>query len=164
LWQNAGHASFWQASHADLLAQAPPPLIQYFIYALEHETADPIAFLEPPVSAERQTKLFAQTRNLWCTAIFGAVAGRRVIERDGRFVSLPSAPGQPRHLFADHGVFGFRGLAVEMGEDAVVRPSDSSDASWIWQFEIRDRERYARAMTEATAGLLAAFPLDRPQR
>lgn len=158
LWQNAGHASFWQASHADLLANAPPPLIQYFIYALEHERADPAAFLEQPVNSDRQTKLFAQTRNLWCTAIFGAVAGRRVIERDGRFASLPAPPDQPRSLFADHGVFGFRGLYVEIGDDAVVRSSDKAGASWVWRFEILDRDRYPRAMTEATAGLLASFP------
>ncbi|MCB1129392.1 MAG: hypothetical protein KDM81_23020, partial [Verrucomicrobiae bacterium] len=35
LWYNAGHASFWQATHADLLGSAPPELVQYFIYALE---------------------------------------------------------------------------------------------------------------------------------
>jgi hypothetical protein len=159
LWQNAGHASFWQARHADLLAHAPTPLIQYFIYALEHASADPAAFLEQPVDPDRRARLFAQTRNLWCTAIFGAVAGRRVVERDGRFTSLPAPPDQPRSLFADHGVFGFRGLYVEVGDDAVVRPRDNPGASWIWQFEVRDRERYARAMTEATAGLLASFPL-----
>lgn len=157
--QNAGHASFWQASHADLLAHAPPPLIQYFIYALEHERAEPAAFLEQPVNPDRQAKLFAQTRNLWCTAIFGAVAGRRVVERDGRFTSLPAPPDQPRTLFADHGVFGFRGLYVEVGDNAIVRLSDKPEAAWIWQFEVRDRERYSRAMTEATAGLLASFPL-----
>lgn len=81
-----------------------------------------------------------------------------------RFMRLPRrpcppAPGQPLGLLADHGVFGFRGCAVEVGDDAVVRPSDKPGGGWVWPFEIRDRERYARAMTEATAGLLAALPV-----
>ena len=159
LWQNAGHASFWQASQADLLAKAPPPLIQYFIYALEKETTDPIAFLAQPVNPERQTRLFAPQRNLWCTAIFGAVAGRRVVERDGHFVSEPPAASERPTLGSNHGVFGFRGIGIEVGDDAAVRASDDPKAHWVWQFEVLDRERYARAMTEATAGLLAGFPL-----
>ena len=164
LWQNGGHASFWQASQADLLAKASPPLIQYFIYALEKETADPIAFLAQPVDAERKARLFAQQRNLWCAAIFGAVAGRKVVERNGHFVSEPPAAGEPRTLGANHGVFGFRGIGIEVGDDAVVRASDDPKAHWVWQFEVLDREHYARAMTEATAGLLADFPLRPPGR
>ncbi len=159
LWQNGGHASFWQASQADLLAQAPPPLVQYFIYALEKETADPLAFLAQPVDAQRQATLFATQRNLWCTAIFGAVAGRRVVERDGHFVSEPPAAGERPTLGSNHGVFGFRGVGIEVGDDAVVRASADPKARWVWRFEVLDGEHYARAMTEATAGLLRAFPI-----
>ena len=132
--------------------------MQYFIYALEKETAEPLPFVSQPVNPERQAKLFAQTRNLWCTAVFGAVAGRRVIENGGRFAAALPAAGEPAGLRRDHGVFGFRELSVVVGDDAVVRPTEGPDAHVVWQFEIRDRERYARAMTEATAGLLAAFP------
>lgn len=159
LWHNAGHASFWQARHADLLAAAPPPLVQYFIYALEKETAEPIAFLGQPVNPERRSQLFGQARNLWCAAVFGAVAGRRVIECDGRFTAVLPPASEPHGLQSDHGVFGFREIAIAIGHDAVVRPSESPAARRVWRFEIRDRERYARAMTEATAGLLQAFPI-----
>ncbi len=155
LWQNQGHASFWQASHAELLAHASPALIQYFLYALDKETAEPLAFLNAHVDPARQARLLAQQRNLWCTAIFGAAAGRRVVENQGKFEALPAPPGQPRKLLANHGVFGFRGVGIEVDDNAVVRASDKPDAIWLWQFEVRDREHYARAMTEATAALLA---------
>lgn len=158
-WQNAGHASFWQARHAELLAAAPPPLVQYFIYALDKEKAEPLGFLAQPVDPARCAKLFAQQRNLWCAAVFGAVAGREVVERNGRFESVPPAAGKARGIGRDHGVFGFREIAIEVGDDAVVRPGESPEARRVWQFEIRDRERYARAMTEATAGLLQTFPI-----
>jgi len=49
LWQNRGHASFWRASHRALLGKAAPEVIQYFIYALEKEGSEPLAFLSRPV-------------------------------------------------------------------------------------------------------------------
>ena len=159
LWQNGGHASFWQATHGDLLSAAPPPLVQFFRFALEKPAADPLPFLAEPVDVEARTRLFAQTRNLWCTAIFGALAGRRVVEQDGRFIARPPAAGEPRELHLDHGVFGFREISVTVDDNAVVRPATGPDARTLWQFEIRDRPRYARAMTEATADLLARFPV-----
>ena len=47
-----------------------PEVLQYFIYALEKEKADPIAFLSTPVDLARKQRLFAGTRNLWCAAVF----------------------------------------------------------------------------------------------
>lgn len=157
LWQNAGHASFWQAKHEALLARAPDPLVQYFIYALEKQTGDPLAFLRQSVDPARRARLFAQDRNLWCTAVFGAAAGRRVAEQAGGFAAVPTRAGETHGLRRDHGVFGFREVGIVIGDDAVVRYSDAPGVRTVWQFEVRDRERYARAMTEATAGLLAGI-------
>lgn len=164
LWQNGGHASFWQATHGDLLSAASPPLVQFFRFALEKPAADPLPFLAEPVDLEAKARLFAQTRNLWCTAVFGALAGRRVVEQDGRFIARPPAAGEPRELQRDHGVFGFREISVTIDDNAVVRPATGPDARTLWQFEIRDRPRYARAMTEATADLLAGFPVVTQER
>lgn len=159
LWQKGNHASFWQATQGDLLSAAPPPLVQFFRFALEKPAADPLPFLAEPVDVEAKARLFAQTRNLWCTAIFGTLAGRRVVEQDGRFIARPPAAGEPRELQRDHGVFGFREISVTIDENAIVRPATGPDARNLWQFEIRDRPRYGRAMTEATADLLAKFPV-----
>jgi hypothetical protein len=79
LWLNQGHASFWRASHRALLGEAAPELILCFVYALEKEGSDPLAFLSRPVEPERQARLFAGTRNLWCAAVLGVMSGREVV-------------------------------------------------------------------------------------
>src|SRR5664279_4331407 len=89
LWQNRGHASFWRASHRTLLGQAAPDVIQYFIYALEKESSDPLAFLSRPIEPERQARLFAGNRNLWCAAVLGVMSGREVIQDEGKWISVP---------------------------------------------------------------------------
>ncbi|HWI60184.1 MAG TPA: nucleoside hydrolase, partial [Bacillota bacterium] len=89
VWQNRDHASFWQARHADLLQGAAPGLIQCFIYALEQEKADPLAFLAQPPAPERQKRLLAGTRNLWCTAIFGVLADKTAAFDGSRYLLVP---------------------------------------------------------------------------
>lgn len=74
IWRNHGHASFGQARDADLLRDASPPVIQFFIYALDHEKSDPLAWLHQPVDPERKRRLLEGTRNLWCTAMFDFLA------------------------------------------------------------------------------------------
>ena len=88
LWQNRGHASFWRASHRALLGETAPEVRQYFIYALEKEGSDPLAFLSRPVEPERQARLFAGTRNLWCAAVLGVMSGREVVLDGGKWTSV----------------------------------------------------------------------------
>jgi hypothetical protein len=161
LWQNAGHASFWQAQHEALLQRADPRLVQYFIYALEKETADPLAFLSSPVDPVRKARLLAGTRNLWCTAIFGVLADCAVAVdgADTRFVPLKSSgPARP----GGNELFGFTQLDVSITDDAVIRYGATQDARQVWRFEIRHRARYAEAMTRATAELLAGLGAKAP--
>jgi hypothetical protein len=94
LWQNRGHASFWRASHRALLGQAAPEVIQYFIYALEKEGSEPLAFLSRPVEPERQARLFADTRNLWCAAVLGVMSGREVVLEGGKWTSVTRSGNQ----------------------------------------------------------------------
>lgn len=138
LWQNGGHASFWQATHARLLASAPPELVQYFIYALEKETAEPLGFLRQPVDPARREVLFQQTRNLWCAAIF------RSLLNDG----VPTSQA-----------FTFEPVNVVVSDDAVVRYETGPASRRILRFKVRDHDCYAADMTAATAAVLARFPI-----
>jgi hypothetical protein len=133
LWQNRGHASFWQAKHADLLRHAQPALLQYFIYALEKETADPIAFLSTPVDPGRKERLLAGVRNLWGAAVF-------------EYLVAPDKTAAQ---------FGFAEIAVSMGDDAVVHYGPAKGSKRVWRFEVRDLASYPAQMTAATAGFLA---------
>jgi hypothetical protein len=135
LWQNQGHASYWKARHADLLKDAAPQVVQYFVYALEHETADPLAFLASPVNEERKKRLFAGERNLWCTALFAVLAWP------------PDKTGNE--------LYGFPEVEVSITDDAVVRYGPSGSSHKIRRFEVRDSVHYAESMTAATAAWLA---------
>ena len=107
LWQNKGHASFWRASHRALLGGAAPEVIQYFIYALEKETAEPLGFLSRPVEPERRERLFAGTRNLWCAAVLGVMSGREVVLEGNRWVSVLPQSGRAGQLAGGRALFGF---------------------------------------------------------
>jgi hypothetical protein len=133
LWQNRGHASFWQARHADLLRNARPALLQFFIYALEKETADPITFLSTPVDPQRKERLLAGTRNLWCAAVF-------------EFLVAPEKTGM---------MFGFSEVEARVGDDAVIRYGHAPSSKRVRRFEVRDLTTYPTQMTTATSALLA---------
>ncbi|MCP5524714.1 MAG: hypothetical protein H7A46_24570 [Verrucomicrobiales bacterium] len=138
LWYNAGHASFWQATHADLLGSAPPELVQYFIYALEKGTADPLRFVRQAVDPARREALFGQRRNLWCTAIFRSL----------------TVPGEPAGE-----VFGFEKVAVAVDDDGDLDTGNAIPAATVHRFRVRDPARYAEVMTRETAEILARFPM-----
>lgn len=148
LWKNDGRASFWQARHGDLLGRAPAELVQFFLYALEKEKADPIEFLRRPVDPVRREALFGQTRNLWCAAVFRALAAREPVA--GETAGLP---------------FVFESVPIAVTDDGVVRSgpamAGAAGVRTVHRFRLTDPARYAPAMTRATADLLAAFPVAR---
>lgn len=156
-WQNAGHASFWRATQGDLLRDASPQLVQYFIYALEKETTAPLRFLAEPVDPTRRANLFATPRNLWCTAILASLAGRELTREGERFVSRPPTMGSLADPTLHNELFGFQAVTVRVDDEATVRYGPGPDARRLRRFVIYDRTNYARGMTEATAGLLATL-------
>ena len=157
LWQNRGHASFWRASHRALLGRAAPEVIQYFIYALEKEGSEPLAFLSRPVEPERQARLFAGTRNLWCAAVLGVMSGREVVLDGGKWTSaLPGSGGQA----AGEGrkaLFGFSEVEVSVSDAVVVSYGKKPGSHKVRLFEVRDAAQYEVGMVEATAGLLSSL-------
>jgi len=163
LWQNRGHASFWKAKHEDLLRRAPPELVQFFIYALEHEKADPVAFLRQPVDAARKAKLFAGERNLWCTAIFASVAGRTVAY-DGTHFSLTPAGALSNAGTPAGALYGFEEVSIIVTDAAVVKYDSGPGAVKVRRFAVWDPARFAEGMTRATADLLAQFPVQRSEQ
>ncbi len=135
LWQNRGHASFWKASQTELLKQATPEVTQYFIYALEKETSEPLAFLSRPIDPERQARLFAGSRNLWCGPVLGVMSGREV--------------RRP--------LFGFAEVDVSVSDAGVVSYGKAPGSQKLKRFEVQDPAQYGPGMIEATAGLLSTL-------
>lgn len=143
-WQNHGHASYWKASHRDLLQNVSPPLLQYFVYALQKPEVDPLSFLTQPVNPQQREQLLAGHRNLWCTTIF-------------EVLTWPVDK-------TENAVFGFRPIKIQIQDDGVIvdQTNDRSDAAThtVMQFEIRDRDAYAEFMTKATAEQLSRLGAD----
>lgn len=152
---NNGHASFWKASHRELLAKSREDLIQFFVYALEKRTDDPIDFLKRPVDQASQKKLFSGERNLWCTAVFTHAADGRIARRNGQYSLRPqgaSPTGQETPLF------DFSEVELRVNEFGAVIYGKGKSFHKVLRFDILDQEHYADGMTAITAGLLAALP------
>ena len=161
VWKNQGHASFWKAKHEQILRGAAPEVIQYFIYALEKEKAEPLEFIARPVDPQRQARLFSMDRNFWCTAIFGVLSGRTLSFDGTRYVSVPARKGQLRAAPPPNDLFGFTEVEVSIGDNAITRVGPGEGTKKVMLFEVKNREKYAEGMTAATAGLIAGL---RPKR
>jgi hypothetical protein len=154
-WNNFGHASFWKTKQEALLSRVPAGLMQYFIYALDKETSDPLAFLAAPVDPARRDRIFALERNLWGTAIFAAAAGR-FASFDGLRYVLPPAGTPPGDRPLLDALFGFEAAEVAVSDGGVVRYGGAGARS-LRRFVVRDPARYADGMTRVTADLLAGL-------
>ncbi len=156
-WKNAGHASFWNAKQEDLLREASPELIQFFIYALEKETSDPLSFLSFPPDPQRQARLFARTRNLWCTVIFGVLSGRQVAFDGTTYRSVSPTNRTAQGAAPTIDLFGFSEVDISISDDGTVRYGKNPDSKKVMRFEVRDKARYAEGMTALTADLLSTL-------
>ncbi len=157
LWQNRGHASFWRASQRALLEKAAPEVIQYFIYALEKETAEPLGFLSRDVEPERRARLFAGTRNLWCAAVLGVMSGRKVVFEGGRWLCVAPLSSPAASVAGRKPLFGFSEAEISVNDTGVVSCGVGPGSHKVKRFEVRDSASYEQGMTEATAALLSSL-------
>jgi hypothetical protein len=157
LWQNRGYASFWRASQRTLLEGASPEVIQYFIYALEKEPAEPLAFLSRPVETECQARLFAGTRNLWCAAVLGVMSGREVVFTGSKWTCLLPERGLTAAVARRKPLFRFSKVRVSISDVGVVSYGKGPGSHKVRRFEMRDAAQYEQGMVEATATLLSGL-------
>ena len=157
LWQNRGHASFWRASQRTMLEGATPEVIQYFIYALEKETAEPLQFLSRPVEPERQARLFAGTRNLWCTAALGVMSGREVVLDGSKWTSVLPQSNRAAAVAGRKPLFGFSEVEVSISDAGMVSYGKVPGSHKVQRFEVRDSARYEQGMVEVTTAALSSL-------
>jgi hypothetical protein len=153
LFKNNGHASFWDAKHADLLSTCAPEVVQFFVYALEKKkpaAADPLAFLSAPVNDAERNRLFAGRRNLWCTAVFTYLAGKEIVRDGDKWVAAPAGTIKDAKP-----VFGFSEVEVDISADAATSCKHTETSRKVMRFDVLDKQHYAAAMTAVTAELLA---------
>jgi hypothetical protein len=152
-WRNNGRASYWRASHKDLLGRASAKVMNYFIYALlKKNQKNPVQYLDNQVNTDDKKKVLSMNRNLWCSAVFPHIAGRRFVRRKNEFISVPmNASYNKGHEIRP---FKFDEVSVFVDEQANVSYEDTNRAPGIRQFHVLTADIYAEVMTSVTAQLL----------
>jgi hypothetical protein len=162
LWKNDnGNASYWKASHADLLQGASQPVMNYFIYALLHKTdSDHIGFLHDNQPDSERLKVLSEERNLWCSAVFAFVANRKYVLRDGRYLSVPGRNLRKGEKVVE--IFTFHPVKVKVDRTGKETLGDVAGAQVVKRFHIENREIYASAMTSITGELIKDLSSHQP--
>lgn len=146
-----GYATWWQFRQHELLADLPPPLRNYFVYALKREQGDPLAFLDQILSRDEVHRAFhlpsqfsrSRQRNMWCTGPLLYAAGRR-----------------------DPAAFDFIPARVEVEDNGAAALSfeKTGPGSDMFVFKLAELRRYDQAMAEALAELLTPPPRRVPKQ
>ena len=152
-WQNNGRASYWRASHKDLLGCASDRIMNYFIYALlKKNEKNPIQYLDNEINRADKKKVLSMNRNLWCSAIFAHIAGRRFIRQENKFIFILMNVSYNKE--EEIIPFKFEEVSVFVDEQANVSYEDTNRAKKIRQFHVLTADIYAEVMTSVTAQLL----------
>ncbi len=155
-FKNRGNASFWRAAQSDLLRYCSDRVMNYFIYALlKKESPDRLAFLYGDVDEKARKQVLSGTRNLWCAAVFTGLADRKIIERQGEWISVP------QDLIKIHTsaveVFRFIPVSLYADRDGRVCYEESERSSRVFRFQVVDKGLYPQVMTSVTAHLLGSL-------
>ena len=157
VWQNHDRASYWKASHKDLLGRVSDRVMNYFIYALLRKSEkNPIKSLENEINQDDKNKVLSMNRNLWCAAIFAHIAGRSFVRHGNKFISVPMNASYKKER--EIKPFRFDEVSVLVDEQVNVSYEQTGRANKIRQFHVLTPDIYAEVMTSVTAQLL--FQLD----
>jgi len=157
IWQNKGNASYWNASHKDLLAQAPEQVLKFFIYALQKKdknTIDPIRYLNDELDTKGRDDILTANRHLWSCSVFTYVANRKIVRQDQNVISIPIDTPYCQGQLID--LFTFRDVAIYVSQPVTILPLPQSDRTRkIKMFQITNKDIYEKAMTSIAADLLS---------
>jgi hypothetical protein len=140
-------------NEAKLLESASGKLKNYFAYALNKRQGDPVNFLSQPVDTIPQ-----KARNMWSTASFFHVAGRKIYLHNGQYRAY--SPEKAKELGIagkEVPVYEFRPVTIEKEEETpdgiVFKGVLDTPQSNIKVFRYTHPE-YNDIMTSALSGLL----------
>jgi hypothetical protein len=131
-----GYQSKWSFRQGDVLDSVSLQRQNYFVYALTKASPkerDPIETLTEPIPDAVRKKIWAEQRNMWCTAAFLHAAGR----------SDPT--------------FTFKKVAVQIDDQGVTRIDPKGKGPQIFAFHCDDAAAYENAMRKTLRGLLAGI-------
>ena len=114
-------------------------------------------FLSRPVEPERQARLFADTRNLWCTAALGVMSGREVVLDGSKWTSVLPQSNHAAAVAGRKPLFGFSEVEISISDAGMVSYGKVPGSHKVKRFEVRDSARYEQGMVEATTAALSSL-------
>lgn len=152
-WEVEEYGSFYRFTQAEIIPHLSHRLQGYFTYMLSRSpSVDWLSALHEP-HASALINFGSMPRNMWCTAGFFHAAGQAVTV-EGEIVPLDAA--------GDRAVYTYDPIEVTCADDGTVRwePAAANEAPPAPRhiFHVRDRGRYAPAMTRAMRTLLRTLP------
>ena len=158
------YGTYWKFRQEDVLVTAPAGLQNFFLFALatgarwqatpKPADADPLAYLTHDIDPAIQRAVFAQDRNMWCTAPFFHAAGRQIVERTpGQWEAVPA--GQVAGKVEKP--FDFVPGQVTIDDRARTTFHEGGqlgDPHVVVTFKVLDADRYQAIMTSCLKELL----------
>lgn len=151
-WQVEEFGTFYRFTQSEILPRLSPRVQAFFAFMLSRSpNNDWLGALRNPPDASALATFGAMARNMWCTGGFLHATGRTVTV-DGDIVPLAEAGGRA--------VFSFDPITATCADDGTVSwaPATAPGTPVRYIFHVRDRDRYAAAMTKAMGALLATLP------
>ncbi|MEA1952516.1 MAG: nucleoside hydrolase [Planctomycetota bacterium] len=162
------YGTYWQFKQNDVLAEAPAPIQNFFVFALATGQKwkgpipaginDPVSFLFRAVDAPTLKAVGQYKRNMWCTAPFLHAAGYQVVEQEpNRWIPQPPTKIKktPSKIFN----FVPVRLATYKGGLTTVEELPPSADSNLRIFKVLDQKHYSAAMADCLRELLRDFRL-----
>ncbi|MHB8900720.1 MAG: nucleoside hydrolase [Thermoguttaceae bacterium] len=118
--------SHFVVDQAEVLGSAPAPLRAYFDYALSRSTEEPISYLSGEHSAPKGP------RNMWCTASFVDLAGRKIYRTDKGYEALAEPP---RHGAIAVECYRMQPVSLSVGQVPLVPAGPGVTASCLERHE-----------------------------
>jgi hypothetical protein len=129
-----GYQSYWVFKQAEVLEAAPLALQNFMVYALGKTPAserDPIAALADSIAPKMREKIWAETRNMWCTAGYLHAAG------------------------IENGTFSFRKVPVHLDNNGTSRVTNGTEGLQIMTVHVDEPAAYTASMTKALRDVCA---------
>ncbi|MFC1563555.1 nucleoside hydrolase [candidate division KSB1 bacterium] len=147
------YASYWTATHEELLRSASDPVINFFTYALLHKDEENYTgCLYNEVDPGEKEQIMAQERNLWCTAVFTYAAGRKFVLRNEEWIAVPENGIRAGDIVDQ--IFTFSPVLIFAQDKGEVLYEETGRSHVINRFRVLRRDIYYQSMTSVTRNLI----------
>lgn len=150
--------TFWKLKNLEFLSRMAPPLQRYLAYAFEKiDRPDFLRAVEGDSPAHLTTVTLQRSHNMWETAIWLNVSGRKLVRRaDGRHAIMPGS----QVISSDH-VFpnDLKPCRVEVNGTGEFRLHVTDHPTTKWMYYRGDAKEHENALREAfTAWYISIRP------